>query len=374
MSAAGLSMAVVANGLDGPAALVFVGTDLEGGGFSEEQKEDLESLNMFFTTGLISLQRAEQERASVIDMVETLIDVFEAGVPDRRGHSHRVARYVESIAEALGMCSYKQQGMRLAALLHEVQEPSPARPVSERACSDGGECKCADGGQDTRQDPPADGPRLKCLDAREHVCECCGEESDGDAGERDCHGPDDNRCGQDQDCRGEERAGCGPDYEHRGEHCDCRGQEQHETGHDRHGRNRGRRGGDDNPHGQDREQHGTEDLPAGVICLQRNHTVTAPRSGRSAFSSEVFTSLRYFRERYDGQGIPLGLRADQIPLEARILAVADTFDDCLQCGGDSIAPVDRAIRALRGLSGTSLDPNIVEALVHYILSGQVRLG
>jgi HD-GYP domain-containing protein (c-di-GMP phosphodiesterase class II) len=87
----------------------------------------------------------------------------------------------------------------------------------------------------------------------------------------------------------------------------------------------------------------------------------------------LLSSLRHFRERYDGTGGPLGLRAEQIPLEARILAVADTFDECL-CNCGSSYPVDEAIQSLRGLAGTTLDPNLVEALVHHIQNGRVRLG
>lgn len=40
----------------------------------------------------------------------------------------------------------------------------------------------------------------------------------------------------------------------------------------------------------------------------------------------VSPGIRHHHERYDGQGYPTGLAANMIPLSARIIAVADTYD------------------------------------------------
>ena len=43
-------------------------------------------------------------------------------------------------------------------------------------------------------------------------------------------------------------------------------------------------------------------------------------------SPEVLRIVRSHHERLDGRGFPDGLRGDKIPVEARIVAVADSFD------------------------------------------------
>ena len=40
----------------------------------------------------------------------------------------------------------------------------------------------------------------------------------------------------------------------------------------------------------------------------------------------LYYGARWHHERYDGSGYPDGLRGDQIPIEARIIAVADVYD------------------------------------------------
>jgi HD-GYP domain-containing protein (c-di-GMP phosphodiesterase class II) len=77
-------------------------------------------------------------------------------------------------------------------------------------------------------------------------------------------------------------------------------------------------------------------------------------------------------ERMDGSGYPRGLRGDAIPLEARIIAVADTYDavrsDRPYCKARSQA---EAVAILRHESGTHLYPQAVEALVR--LTGREQL-
>jgi len=42
--------------------------------------------------------------------------------------------------------------------------------------------------------------------------------------------------------------------------------------------------------------------------------------------TSLYRVIKYHHERFDGRGYPEGLQADQIPTEARIVAVADVFD------------------------------------------------
>ncbi|HCT58518.1 MAG TPA: two-component system response regulator [Gemmatimonas aurantiaca] len=72
--------------------------------------------------------------------------------------------------------------------------------------------------------------------------------------------------------------------------------------------------------------------------------------------------VRSHHERFDGCGSPDALRAGDIPLEARITAVADSFD-AMTSGRpyrDGM-PVDEAIAELRQCSGTQFDPQCVAA-------------
>jgi putative nucleotidyltransferase with HDIG domain len=81
----------------------------------------------------------------------------------------------------------------------------------------------------------------------------------------------------------------------------------------------------------------------------------------------VLDYVHCHHERMDGSGYPRGLKADKIPLGARIISVADCFDAIT-----SNRPYQkrksrrRAFRILRQLSGTSLDPSLVETFIEEV--------
>lgn len=74
--------------------------------------------------------------------------------------------------------------------------------------------------------------------------------------------------------------------------------------------------------------------------------------------------ILFHHERYDGQGYPMKLAGEEIPIEGRILAVADTFDAMV-----SDRPYRRglshqvAIQELKDHSGTQFDPSIVKVFI-----------
>jgi HD-GYP domain-containing protein (c-di-GMP phosphodiesterase class II) len=82
----------------------------------------------------------------------------------------------------------------------------------------------------------------------------------------------------------------------------------------------------------------------------------------SSLSDKVLDLVMHHHERFDGKGYPHGLREDEIPLGAQIIAVADTFDamtsDRPYRKGFSY---DEALRLLRDCSGTQFDPRILNA-------------
>jgi len=85
---------------------------------------------------------------------------------------------------------------------------------------------------------------------------------------------------------------------------------------------------------------------------------------RIPFLQEAAEIVYSHQERYDGSGYPRGLRADQIPLGARIFAVADTFDamtsDRPYRAAQSIASGRREIERH---SGKQFDPEIVKVFL-----------
>ena len=77
--------------------------------------------------------------------------------------------------------------------------------------------------------------------------------------------------------------------------------------------------------------------------------------------------VRYHHERWDGKGFPEGLSGEQIPLEARILACADSFD-AMTTDRPYKAKMDfeAARQELIRCSGTQFDPKVVEAMLKVI--------
>ncbi|MBA3892238.1 MAG: response regulator [Gemmatimonadales bacterium] len=81
-------------------------------------------------------------------------------------------------------------------------------------------------------------------------------------------------------------------------------------------------------------------------------------------SPDVLRIVRSHHERLDGRGFPDGLRGEKIPIEARIVAVADAFDAMTtrRPYRESRPPTD-ALTELRRVAGSQLDPDAVEAFV-----------
>ena len=83
-----------------------------------------------------------------------------------------------------------------------------------------------------------------------------------------------------------------------------------------------------------------------------------------AFLKPVLPIILYHHEKYDGTGYPSGLKKEQVPLGARIIAVADAFEAMVQ-GRPYRAPmsVNAALDEIGRNSGTQFDPRVVEAFL-----------
>lgn len=83
---------------------------------------------------------------------------------------------------------------------------------------------------------------------------------------------------------------------------------------------------------------------------------------------DCLPAIQYHHERYDGKGYPTGLKGENIPLDARILAVADSYDAMTSQRPyrSKSSTVEEALTELINCAGTQFDPNVVRAFVKLI--------
>lgn len=92
------------------------------------------------------------------------------------------------------------------------------------------------------------------------------------------------------------------------------------------------------------------------------------------FVTDVSIGAYYHHERYDGKGYPEGLKGEEIPIEARIIGIADSIDamnsNRVYRGKKDISYV---LEQLEQGKGTQFDPNIDEIVIALIKNGKMRL-
>ncbi len=79
--------------------------------------------------------------------------------------------------------------------------------------------------------------------------------------------------------------------------------------------------------------------------------------------------IRGHHENWDGTGFPAGLRKEQIPLLARVVAVADIFDVLSSERGQAM-PMREVEKALEARSGRELDPSLVQLFINILRQGK----
>jgi HD-GYP domain-containing protein (c-di-GMP phosphodiesterase class II) len=90
--------------------------------------------------------------------------------------------------------------------------------------------------------------------------------------------------------------------------------------------------------------------------------------------AEMLPGIELHHEALDGRGYPYGLKGDQIPLLARVIAVADTFDALTTNRPYQHAfPPEEALKIIHDLVGKRLDPQAVKALVAVYERGEIRI-
>jgi len=82
------------------------------------------------------------------------------------------------------------------------------------------------------------------------------------------------------------------------------------------------------------------------------------------FADALLNIILCHHERWDGMGYPAGLSGDAIPIEARVVAVADVFDALTSARSYKEAwSIERAFEFIEEKSGSFFDPNCVQALL-----------
>ncbi len=87
----------------------------------------------------------------------------------------------------------------------------------------------------------------------------------------------------------------------------------------------------------------------------------------------VLPGIKYHHERFDGLGYPEGLKGDAIPLAARIILIADTYDAMTSTRPYRLA-LDKqvAFDELRKCAGSQFDADLVEKFIHALENQEWR--
>ena len=90
--------------------------------------------------------------------------------------------------------------------------------------------------------------------------------------------------------------------------------------------------------------------------------------------AEMLPGIELHHEALDGRGYPYGLKGDQIPLLARVIAVADTFDALTTNRPYQQAHTqEQALQIIKNLAGKRLDPAAVAALLAVCERGEIKI-
>jgi HD-GYP domain-containing protein (c-di-GMP phosphodiesterase class II) len=90
---------------------------------------------------------------------------------------------------------------------------------------------------------------------------------------------------------------------------------------------------------------------------------------------DMLPGIELHHERMDGKGYPYGLTGEQIPMMARIIAVADTFDAITTNRPyQSAMDLEYAVNRINQLGGEKFDMDVVRAFHHAVQTGLLKLS
>jgi putative nucleotidyltransferase with HDIG domain len=117
-----------------------------------------------------------------------------------------------------------------------------------------------------------------------------------------------------------------------------------------------------------------EDLTLKEYNEMKKHPVVGAQMLRGiAALKPMLPYILYHQERYDGKGYPFGLKSNEIPIEGRLLAVADTFDAMTSTRPyrDGLSQA-QAVEEIVSRRGTQFDPEVVDALLAACAKGRIQ--
>ena len=116
-------------------------------------------------------------------------------------------------------------------------------------------------------------------------------------------------------------------------------------------------------------------LTAEEFEVMKTHTTKGANILRPVTQlAEMLPGIELHHEALDGRGYPYGLQGDQIPLLARVIAVADTFDALTTNRPYQQAHTpEQALQIIQNLAGKRLDPVPVQALLAVYGRGEIRI-
>ncbi|KQR27279.1 HD-GYP domain-containing protein [Deinococcus sp. Leaf326] len=116
--------------------------------------------------------------------------------------------------------------------------------------------------------------------------------------------------------------------------------------------------------------------PAERAVMQRHPSVGHRLATTAAqMDAGALTAVLYHHERWDGEGYPVGLIGESIPVLARVLTVVDVYDALSRERPYRAAwTPDEAARYLMTHAGTAFDPRLVELFVQWVLPQTVPAG
>ncbi|MEA2417543.1 MAG: hypothetical protein QOI58_4200 [Thermoanaerobaculia bacterium] len=89
---------------------------------------------------------------------------------------------------------------------------------------------------------------------------------------------------------------------------------------------------------------------------------------------DIIPGMKYHHEKWSGGGYPDGLTAEEIPMQARIVAIADTFDAMT-----TNRPYQKAmelsyvVEKIKSFAGTRFDPHVVDAFASAVTRGDITI-
>lgn len=110
------------------------------------------------------------------------------------------------------------------------------------------------------------------------------------------------------------------------------------------------------------------------IHMEKHPAIGARIVSQMRFANEVAPIVRHHHERWDGKGYPDGLYNEQIPIGARIVAIADSYDAMTTDRPYRAAlGKDEAVRRLCEGSGTQWDAHLVDVFVGLVRNNGLQL-